>query len=276
MVIVGALSFISSLLVIITIVKKNLYKSFAFKILMYISINDAIRSSIGILPPELLKYSAMCSILAYINISTFLSNLIWACCLSFTIYQIIVLEDGKFERFHKYWFIAGYVLATFVSALPFTTSSYGYEEHVCELYLNLTGSIWRFTISYFPTTIILIAIGILFTKVYRKLIIIRSDAMKNTILNRGFIYPFAIAVSIVPYEILRIVQIFYDNSTLSYFSFAMLLMLVLNGFINAVIFFTNSTVKEVLKNKNNEIYASMGIASEFDTDLKISFRSTIN
>lgn len=272
----GTLSFIGSVLVILTIIKNKLYKSLAFRILMYISINDALRSSIGILPPELVNNEVICSLLAFINVTTFLSNLIWACCLSFTIFQIIVLEDAKFDKFHVYWFIAAYGVAVFLCALPFITSSYGYYEHVCELSLNLTGIIWKFSVLYLPGSIILIVICVLFVKVYRKLKAIRSNAMKNIIFNRGFIYPLIIGISMVPYEILRIIQIFYNNDSISYTGFCFFLLFLLHGFINAVIFFTNSTVKEILKDKNNEISASFGIASEYDSDLKISFRSTLN
>lgn len=276
MVVVGTLSLIGSILVIFTILKKDLYKSYAFKILFYISINDVFRSLLGILPPEIVKNLVACSILAFFSYSFFLSSIVWACCLSFTIFQIIVLEDSEFERFHMYWFILAYGVVTIITALPFITSSYGYSGHVCELNVDLTGNIWRFAILYIPASILLCIICVLFVKVYRKIKLIRSDAMNNIIFNRGFIYALAIGISLLPYEILRIIQAFNNDDLLTYIAFVNYVFLILHGFINAIIFFTNSTVKEVLKKQNNEIYSSMGIVSESDSDLQISFRSTLN
>lgn len=272
----GLISLISSLLVIFTILKKHLYKSLAFKILLYISINDSLRSFIGLFPPELIYNSYLCSILAFTSYTVFISNIIWACSLSCTIYQIIVLENSEFEKYHKYWFILAYFITIGINLLPFITSSYGYSDHVCELKEDLIGSIWRFAVFYIPASILFTISGVLFYKTYKKVKLMRSDAMKSIIYERGFIYPAAIAAFIIPYGLVRVFQFFIKNYTLDLVAFAFYIICILHGCVNAIIFYTNQTVKEVLRSKNKHIFASMGIATEEECTLKISFRSTIN
>lgn len=273
---IGFISLLSSLSVIFTILKKNLYKSLAFKILLYISINDSIRSLIGFLPPELIYNSYLCDLIGFLSYAVFVSNIIWGCSLSYTIYQIVVLENSEFEKFHKYWFIFAYFVPFGINLLPFITSSYGYGDHVCELKEDFDGNIWRFLVFYVPATSLFAVSGVLFYKTYKKIKLMRSDAMKTVIFERGFVYPVSIALVTIPYGLIRVVHFFLKSEILNLVALIFYLICVMHGCVNAFIFFSNRTVKEVIKNKNKHIYASMGIAAEDECTLKISFRSTLS
>ena len=100
--------------------------------------------------------------------------------------------------------------------------------------------------------------------------------MKSIILERGFIYPAAIAVLLIPYALIRIFEFFIKSNLLEFVSYAFYLISILHGFVSAIIFFSSQTVKKVIKNKNNFIFASMGIEDQDEFTLKISFRSTVN
>lgn len=266
------LTIVFSIPVIIIIIIKKFYQNYAFRILLYIAINDILKSILSFFPPLLIKDSPICTLIATATYFILLSNISWACCINATIFQIIVLESPNFERYQNFWLVFSYLIPAVFSFLPLITSSYGYSEGFCELKLNKMGNIWRFSIFYIPVTMNLIITLLLFIKVYRKVKNFEMEEIKNVIFVRGFIYSIIISSVIVPFEAVRILQLFIDSKALETAALIGYCISLLHGFANSVVFFFNKTVRSALsKNQNNE--DELKDITDGNSSLMISFRS---
>ena len=275
-IIASGLSLIGSIIVIAIILQKKLYNSYSFKILLIISINDSLRGIIGLCLAYADKLSIFCSIAAYLLDSITLSNYIWSLCITYTIFQIVVNEEIDFVKNHTKWLATSYILPLILEALPLITSSYGYEEGTCIIKLNLIGSIWRFSIYFFPIFVNIFIIFTMFIRIYKKIYEIEKSPLADIIFERGLIYVFVILVVEIPFFILRIVQMFRDDCGLVYSIRALYILFLLQGFANSVIFLNNRSVKESLRKKENLMVGRTFRETMGKMSLDISFRSTIN
>ena len=161
-----SISLISSLSVILSIYRNQLYIAYSFRILIYLSINDTIRSLFGFFEYFYQYNTTACMFFAFIDNFLFMSNLSWALCFSPTIYQIIVLEQLYFDKHHKWWFFASYILVGAIQALPFITQSYVNTEGSCQISLDQMGHIWRYSSFYGPCLVILAIVIFMFVRVH--------------------------------------------------------------------------------------------------------------
>lgn len=265
------LTIIFSIPVIIIILKQKLYTSYAFRILLYLAINDLYKSILGFFPPKSIKDST-CNFIAITNYFVNLSNISWAGCLNMIIFQIIVLEQSNFEKYQRLWFMCSYCIPALLSTLPLITDSYGYSEGFCELKMNETGNIWRFSIFYIPVTVNLVVTAVLFAKVYRKVGMIGSENMKFVVFERGFIYSLIISCVILPFEIVRIIQLFMNSLELDTAALIGYCISLLHGFSNSIVFFANKTVRSTLTEKKTS-ETKKKTMSESNSSLLISIRS---
>ena len=270
--ITSVLSLIGSLIVISIIAYYKLHNSYCFKILLFISINDLIRSIAGITILFGKNIGIICTIFALIMDSLSISNLIWSLCITYTIFQIVVCEEVNFTKHYRKWLLFSYPLPIFLSSLPAITSSYGHEEGICELDKTFKGSIWRFSVFYLPIIIILSLIMIMLAKILKKIESINSDSLIELILERGFIYAFIIITIEIPFCIFRILELFINHCSLEYAILGWMSLFFMQGFANTIIFFFNKSVKQTLtKRELSFAYQSFGNES-----LTISFSSVIN
>jgi hypothetical protein len=206
-----------------------------------------VRSLSGLLEYHYNQIPLACMLFAFIDNFLFISNLCWALCLSVTIYQIIVLEETCFEKHLKWWILVSYPLAGSIQALPFSTRSYVSKQGSCQISINKTGNIWRFSSFYAPCFLISSIVIWLFVKVYQKVQVLESIKMKNVIFDRGFVYIYIILAVLIPFLIVRIFQIFYKDCILDFFVMVMFNMNILQGFFNSLVFFSNGGFRKFVK-----------------------------
>ena len=266
------LSCILSLAVIYFIYKYSLLKVYSFRILAYISFNDFSRSLIGILE-SLLPYShSACLFYGFLDNFIYVSNMILALYLTFTIYQIIVLEKFSFEKYHKYWVFSSFFGSALLEALPFITNSYGMEGVICEILINRTGTLWRFLGLYTPLVIMLIIIIILTYKVHKKITVLKNISFNSIVFERGLIYAIIISIVFFPFMIIRLIQYFENNCITENCVIVMYSIYILQGTFNAAAFFNNKTILQLLSGKETII----GDSFQLNSTLAISFSSNIN
>lgn len=264
-----SLSLISSLSVMLSIYRNQLYIAYSFRILIYLSINDTVRSLFGFFEYFYQYNTTACMFFAFIDNFLFMSNLSWALCLSTTIYQIIVLEQLYFDKHHKWWFFASYLLVGAIQALPFITQSYKNIEGSCQISLDQMGHIWRYSSFYGPCLIILAFVLFMIVRVFQKVRVLGNIKMKSIIFDRGFVYIYIIIAVLVPFLVIRVVQFFYDGCEVDYLVMVMFNVNLLQGFFNGVVYFVNGANKDiVLKTVSGTVGYSIISGS-----LKISFAS---
>lgn len=272
------LSLVGSSLVIFFILYRKLFRAHAYKILLYISINDIIRAFARLVDYFLMHELLACKITVYISNTVFASNLLWSACLALTIYQIIVLEKTNFEKMHRYWFLSCSVFVSFLYTLPFITDSYVESESLfCEIKQDFVGNLWRFGIIYAPGTAIFVYITVLFCRIYRKIIVIQSQTLRSMVFDRAFIYSLIVAFFFFPLMCLRIIQIFEDSCRVDEAFEFFINFAVLQGFLNSIVFFRTGSIRKLILVGNMGFNYSLGISSDFSqkNTLEISYRSNI-
>ena len=268
----SGLSLILSLLVIYFIFKNSLFKVYSFKILTYISINDCIRSLVGIFESLLPYNHSACLIYGFLYNYIYLSNMIFALYLTFTIFQIVVAENFSFEKNHKYWVFSSVFGSAFVQALPFITNSYGMEGVICEILIDETGTYWRYFGLYTPGLFMLIIIIILSYKIYKKIRELNTITFTSIVFERGLIYAIIISIILFPFITIRLFQYFDNNCSAQNTVMIMNSLFILQGSFNAVAFFKNKTILNLFTHKKTRIRDSSQVLGS----LLISFSSDIN
>lgn len=263
----AVLSILGALSVMVAIIKFDHLKTFSFKILFYISITDFFRGIAAIV--QNFASSRYCGFVAFVINTTFISSTVWAICLSYTLYQIVVKEECDFEKKHKYWFFMSFITVPFLEALPFITNSFSFYDGMCQITLNFIGNIYRFLLLYIPGLIMIIGMFWLFSKVYFKVKLMSNSVIKNVIFDRGLIYPIILAVIIVPLTITRAVMALYLNCSSLHAALFLNGIVILHGFINSLVFFCSDSVRNMIASKNCNTNGTM-------CSLNISFRSTFN
>jgi hypothetical protein len=222
----------------------------------------------------------LCAFIAFVFGIVSISNYIWALCLTFTIYQIVVKEEIDFTKHHKKWLVASVVIPGILTGLPFLTQSYGLRNGYCELKGDRIGLMWRFLAFHAEVFVILVLNLILSIKIFKKIREIGRFSLSFIIFGRGLIYPIIIAVVDLPILVLRIIQIVDSSCILLYFLICFLFLFLLQGFANSVVFLFNKTVKEAVFEVNDdrdiERKNDRAESSLYRGSLHISFRSTIN
>lgn len=268
----SGLSLILNLLVIYFIIKNSLFKVYSFKILTYISINDSIRSLVGVFEALLPYNHSACLIYGFLYNYIYLSNMIFALYLTFSIFQIVVAENFSFEKYHNYWVFSSVFGSAFVQALPFITNSYGTEDHICEILIDETGTFWRFFGLYTPLLIMLIIIIILSYKIYKKIRELNTITFPSIVFERGLIYAIIISIILLPVFIIRLFQYFDNNCSAKNSMIIMNSLFILQGTFNAIAFFNNKTILYLLTHKKT----ILGESFQARGSLNISFSSDIN
>ena len=261
-----------SLLVIFVIFKKSLFKTYSFKILTYISLNDFLRSLIGLFESLIVDNNPSCLIYGFFDNYFFLSNMVLSLCLTCTIYQIVVLENFSFEKYHKHWVLFSFVAVGFILSFPFITNSYGKSSGLCQINIDKVGNIWRIIIIYTTSLSMLFAIIIISVKIYKKIKLLGTISFISIVFERGLVYTFIISLVLIPFFVIRVLQIFTDDCNIQSYVTIAYIFYNLQGFLNAIVFFSNKTIRSLLKKSEespDDIFKSIN-------SLWISFRSDIN
>lgn len=268
------LSCIFSLLVIYVIIKKSLFKTYSFKILTYISLNDFLRSLIGLFESLIVDNNPSCLVYGFLDNYFFLSNMVLSLCLTCTIYQIIVLELFAFEKHHKYWVLLSSVAVGFILSLPFITNSYGKCAGLCQITNDRVGNIWRFFVVYATSLFMLFAIIIISVKIYKKIKLLGNISFKSIVFERGLVYTLIISLVLIPFFVVRVIQIFVDDCNIQSYVTIVYIFYNLQGFLNAIVFFSNKTIRRLFKkseDSSDETLKSINsLWISFSSDIKIN------
>ena len=97
--------------------------------------------------------------------------------------------------------------------------------------------------------------------------------MKSVVFDRGFIYPSIIVVMVVPMCFLRILEALDKSCETGFVASMSYSVFVLHGFINAIVFFANRSVRESLRNAKNVEEEEIG---SIKSSLCITYDSFLN
>ncbi|OMJ89855.1 hypothetical protein SteCoe_7940 [Stentor coeruleus] len=245
--IVSCISILTSTAIILLCCIGQVLEDFTQKIIIYMSLNDLIRSCSLIIPLFFESKDFICKFFGYTVVYTFIANVSWALCISSTLYLAIVKKRKDYEKYMKYWLLITYPILGCIQAIPYATDSYGFDTGICTLKQDFYGSIWRFSLLYFPYWTSLIVSCWIFIKLNKSLKDSDSQSLKSLIMKRGYIYSLIIYLMVLFLSIVRIIQLFNNSCTVQYFSLFTDSFLGLHGLLNGIALLFNDNVQNVIK-----------------------------
>lgn len=273
--IVSVISIIASLAIIILCCVGQILEGFTQKIIVYMSLNDLIRSFSLIIPIFFEYKGFICKFFGYPIVYTFIANVSWALCITFTLYLAIVKKRKDYEKYMKYWLLFTFPILGLIQAIPYATDSYGFDTGICTLKQDFYGSIWRFTLLYLPYWTSLLISCWVFIKLNHSLKDIDSQSLKSLIMKRGFIYSLIIFAMILFLSLVRVIQLFNNSCGVQYFSLITDSLLGLHGLLNGIALLFNDNVRNIIKikfcrQKNKELFITNSSSFSFVDESNIN------
>lgn len=281
-IITNSLSLTGNLFIITIFVSSSSVRSYAFKLVVYMSIADTVRS-IGFLLP--VTTNALCIAQAVLTNYGSLSGIIWTSIIAFSIYTVVVLELENIQSYEKFTIIIGFILPFCIALLPFTTNSYGAAEGWCWIKLDDFEILWRMGAFYIIVFIVILFNTVMYYKVNQELKIdigylrgSQHDISEKTNVHTRFrVYPLIIMICYVPVLVKRILEI---SSGSEYFALTAVSAVFMSGVgvLNAIAYGLTDNVKELLckpfrrssSYMTNETAVNDGLVNEVNDDLTLT------
>lgn len=249
-IITNSLSLCGSLFILAIFASSASVRSYAFKLVFYMTIADTIRAAGYIIPTST---NSLCITQAVLTNFGALSGVLWTSIIAFSIYAVVVLELENIQSYEKFTVIIGYILPFCITLLPFTTDSYGEAEGWCWIKLDGYEILWRMGTFYIIVFAVIVFNGVMYYKVHQELNIdigyLRGSThdiseKKNVHTRFGF-YPLIIFICYMPVLIKRILETASDDNFFALTIIAAISMSII-GILNAIAYGITDSVKELL------------------------------
>jgi len=281
-IITNSLSLSGNLFIIFIFASCSSVRSYAFKLVVYMSIADSIRS-IGYLLP--VPTHALCIAQAVLTQYGSLSGVIWTSIIAFSIYAVVVLELENIQSYEKFTIIIGFILPFCIALLPFTTNSYGSAEGWCWIKLDDYEILWRMGAFYIIVLTVILFNAVMYYKVHKELTIdigylrgSQHDLSEKTNVHTRFkVYPLIIVACYTLALVKRILEISSGSDYFALSAVSAFFMSVI-GVFNAVAYGLTDNVKELLckpfrrssSYMTNETAVNDGLVNEVNDDLTLA------
>lgn len=249
-IITNCLSLCGSLFIIAIFASSASVRSYAFKLVLYMTLADTIRA-VGFVIPT--STHSLCIAQAVLTNFGSLSGVIWTSIIAFSIYAVVVLELENIQSYEKFTVIIGYILPFCITLLPFTTNSYGEAEGWCWITLDGYEVLWRMGTFYIIVFAVIVFNAVMYYKVHKELDIdigyLRGSthdiSEKRNVHTRFGYYPLIIFVCYLPVLIKRIIETSSDTSFFALDVIAAISMSII-GILNAIAYGITDSVKELI------------------------------
>lgn len=251
----AGLSLISSLLVILMYMIFPELKTYAYRLVIYLSISDLIVSIVLITPktPE-----AWCIIKACLFVSGCTGRVILTYIIAKSVYTSYFSEDYQVEKYEKRYVLTGLAILLVLIALPFSTDSYGDANNTCWINARgdnyIQGNIWRVTVFYFPCLIITILVIRMYLKITQavKEKLNQEDITQSVadytlvLMKRLRLFPMFNLAVVIPALVNRIYDLVWpDDPSIELVMIATIPVSLL-GVANAILFMRTPSVRSIL------------------------------
>ncbi|CAB3992689.1 cyclic AMP receptor A [Paramuricea clavata] len=164
----GSLSFIGCFFIIVVIWLFKKYQIFTQRLILYLSI-AAFLDSIAYVMPGFVPDGTLCEFQAWWLSFFDWSVLLWACCITFNLYQNAI-RGVQTERYEILYHVVSWGVPLIVACFPFIGDHYGPAGVWCWIDADSSNSqIWRFTTWYIPLWCLLALMLITFIYIVAKL-----------------------------------------------------------------------------------------------------------
>jgi len=251
----AGISLAGSLFIIVSYISFPRLRSFAFKLVLMVSISDFLRSCSYILSPAIAPY--LCRPQAVLMTFSELASILWICSIAFTIHRIFLHEDSfSLEKTHhlKYQCFCWGVPLVF-TMFPYITHDYDKSDPLwCWIQYSDTGIVWGLVCYYIPVWLVLLYLLYVYNKVW-KIIKVRPINRETLSVSgrpnhqlvtqtRMAVYPAIFFFSIICGSLDRFYELAYRRRNF-YLALLNVITINLQGLCNSFVYgFTNAVRQE--------------------------------
>jgi hypothetical protein len=236
---------VASLIIIVLYLVFSELRGPSFKVLLYMSLTDLIRSILLSLPFDWQDNKTYCKIAGLIANATISTNAIWSVSICFMLHQIHVYYPEQPKFYQKTWIVTGFLIAPAFQCLPLLTDSYSKNQFGCTYKNDTTGILWR-SFQYSFIVISILASILYYVRDFLRLRHLKIFTVWQVVFEKGMIYSVIFLVIICVISIYRFVEFeksFCEIYGLSILSYS---LLALHGFFNFVAIFFNKNLRIVI------------------------------
>lgn len=246
-----SLSIAGSFIVIIIYISAKSLRTFPFKLVFWLNLNNLFKSLAIIASPELLNLpSILCKLNAYILYSSSLAGILWTFVIAYKMNKCILQNNSDLESDYFIYTLNLFLVPFSLCLVPFAFDLYGQSNFNCLLINTNLGEIFRFVLYYLPAFIVTIYCCVVYSRVLKK--INRENEESNNQILRLVYFPLILIICIGPICVLRIFEVFGVFNFYIYLIFSGLWCL--HGFIDALAYAFTPPVIGYLKSVwNNEL-----------------------
>lgn len=260
-------------------------RAFAFKLVVYLTIADVLKSICKVQAAYLLPTSGVSCYISATGISFgSLSSVLWTATIAWSLYITVVRGREDIQSLERYFHLCCWGVPAGMAVLPFATNSYGPAQGWCWVAASKDslwiGTMWRLLVFYIPLWMV-IPLNIYFYARIIKAIRVHSSSglievieIRDTLIRRLRFYPFVLLICYVSVTIKRIYD-FIDpeegNMTLSLVAAS---TMCLNGLLNALVYGLTGSVKDAIRQRFESRSRSGSLLS--DDAISLPRRSHMN
>lgn len=254
-IVTSSLSFLGSLFVILVYCGFSEVRSYSFRLILYMSICDLFLSFANLLGP-MDSSDAMCTAQAVLISYFGLASIIWSAILALSLYLFVVKQNMQVPDFELKFAVFSFGFPILMTFLPFSTDSYGDQYGQCWIDLgDAAGAAWAVVQFYIPLWFTVLFNSYCFYLAYRELKVLiegvgnmpeEERQLKLNNVKRLKYYPLVLVICWFFASINAIYMLANPRDP----SLGLIIldqgMGSLQGFLNAVIYGLNPTVKLAL------------------------------
>lgn len=264
----GILSLISCMFIMISYFFITKLNTFYFRVILYLCLNDAIRSIIYLWPISSLKIDFLCKFLSVVHTSCLLNSIIWSMLIFQAFYKILNPEHFPIEKLEKFWLLTTLIITPILCTLPILTDSYKLNYTLCTFGDDSVANYWRFSLFFVPAWIFSILAVVYAYLVFKFKEDTELGLLKKIIMKKILAYPAYMEVVLVLLTVLRILQLIVEeNCVVEWMYLVSEGMLEIQGFFNFICFVMISEVQSGLRALFQKLHKKTFLVSSAGTNL---------
>ena len=228
-------------------------RSFAFKLVFYLSLMDLGHAIGFFLPPG---ESIMCQIQAAVTSYFSLASVLWTGIIAFALYLAVLKDKRDIEKLELRFVLFANGVPFLALVPPLVQQKYGGAEGWCWIVTNgdyyVQGTVWRVVTFYLPLWLVVALNSFVYYKIIKN---VRQDVgllgsdleMAQKLIQKLRMYPLILIFCYTLATVNRIYDFFSPTSMNFWLTFLSAVMMNLCGLLNAVVYGFTNTVRLRIK-----------------------------
>ncbi|CAG9321902.1 unnamed protein product [Blepharisma stoltei] len=252
----NSLSICGCLFILIIYLSFQELRSFAFRLVQYMSIVDLIHSVALMMPYR--ESEGWCIFQSFLIQYSALGSALWSLIMAYALYDVVINQNSKIQDRELYFALFGFLVPALSTIPPFITESYGMAQGWCWIKSRknhfTVDTTLRILLFYGPIWIIFIYMVWAYWKIvkfinqqFKGLGENSESSIKKSLVWRLSLYPWILAVSHIFVTIKRIYDFIDPREEYFPLIIAAGAMISLTGFFNAFAYGLTDSVKSSLK-----------------------------